>query len=80
MIIRDGAEMTWNQLVAETRAIHRNRRGALDSLHDIWKRGAPSPGSIVRTRHFDERDPQPGNVVKRAVQKSSLDEWEKIYA
>lgn len=48
----------------------------LDTLHDVWKQGAPTPDSIIRNaRGYDERVPQAGNVERRIVLPTKLATW-----
>jgi len=57
---------------------HRWERHWVDSLHDIWKQGAPTPDSIIRTpRGYDERKDQrkAGNFERRIVFPTPLAQW-----
>lgn len=48
----------------------------VNTLHDTWLRGTPTPDSIVRVPlHYDERKRQPGNVVRRIVPESAVRAW-----
>ena len=48
----------------------------VDRLHDVWKMGAPTPDSIVRNPvGYDPRKAQQGNVEKRIVLPSALEQW-----
>lgn len=68
--------LTWRELWEIMLPLHQREKAVLDSLHDIWKQGAPSPDSrILRPTHFDERLPQAGNVVKRLVLPTPLRKW-----
>jgi hypothetical protein len=57
-------------------ALHQGEKRWVDSLHDVWKLGAPSPDSrILLPGHYDERLVQPGNVEKRIVFPTPLAAW-----
>lgn len=67
---------TFVDLAAATAALHMNERRHLDTLHDVWKKGAPTPDSIVRDpKDYDERGTQVGNHVKRIVLPTMLASW-----
>ena len=56
--------------------LHLGRKPWVDSLHDVWKQGAPSPDSrILAPKGYDERRKQAGNVEKRLVLLSPLAQW-----
>ncbi len=56
--------------------LHLGRRPWVDSLHDLWKLGAPSPDSrIFVSLGYDERQRQPGSVEKRLVLPTPLAQW-----
>ena len=56
--------------------LHLGRKPWVDSLHDVWKQGAPSPDSrILAPNGYDERRTQAGNVEKRLVLPAPLAAW-----
>ncbi len=56
--------------------LHLGRKPWVDSLHDVWKQGAPSPDSrILVPEGYDERQTQPGNVEQRLVLPTPLAQW-----
>ncbi len=56
--------------------LHLGRKSWVDSLHDVWKQGAPSPDSRVLVPDgYDERQTRPGNVEKRLVLPTPLAGW-----
>lgn len=68
--------LTFYELVQATRALHQDDPAYVARLHDVWKRGAPTPDSILRDpRRYDERLIQPGNIEKRVILPSALAEW-----
>lgn len=68
--------VTFRELATALRSLHQNNVHDLAGLHDVWKRCAPTPDSIVRDpRHYDERVKQPGNLEKRIVVPSILAQW-----
>lgn len=67
---------TFRELAYSLKVIHQWRKADVDRLHDVWKRGAPTPDSIVRNpKGYDPRKNQPGNVEKRIVIPNALSEW-----
>ncbi len=56
--------------------LHQGDKALIDRLHDVWRLGAPSPGSWVRDpAHFDERSEQVGNYVARLILPTKLATW-----
>lgn len=56
--------------------LHLGHRPWVDSLHDLWKLGAPSLDSrIHEPKGYDERKAQHGNVEKRLVLPTPLAQW-----
>lgn len=67
---------TFRELAFSLKAIHQWHKADVDRLHDVWKRGAPTPDSIVRNpKGYDPRKEQSGNVEKRIVIPTALSEW-----
>lgn len=71
--------VTFYELASALYSLHGGDRALLADLHDVWKKGAPSPDSIIRNpRGFDERgasEADRGNVVKRLIFPSALVWW-----
>jgi len=68
--------VTFRDLCAAMESLHQGDKAHLDRLHDLWRLGAPSPESIVRDpAHFDEREVQPENLVKRLILPAKLAAW-----
>jgi hypothetical protein len=68
--------LTWRELLLATYPLHQMRKADVDRLHDVWKKGAPSPGSIVRNpKGYDERLAQAGNFEARLVFPKLLVKW-----
>ena len=75
-MIRPPLIVTYPELCALFAKLHLWQKPYLDSLHDVWASGAPTPDSIIRNpRHYDERKRQPGNHVKRIVPESQVRAW-----
>lgn len=56
--------------------LHIWRKKHLDSLHDVWKQGAPDPRSNIRNpKGYDPRHPQMGNYEARIVFPGLLAKW-----
>ena len=69
---------TFIELVRSLEPLHQNDRAMLADLQDIWKMGAPTPGSIIRNpKGYDERKVQDGNAVQRIVFPTVLAKWIK---
>lgn len=65
-------------LVTALAPLHHNERPHVDTLHDLWKRGAPTPDSIIlNPKGYDPRKVQAGNVVKRILSPLQVAEWIK---
>ena len=59
---------TFRQLARPFLPLHQMERRYLDTLHDVWKRGAPTPNSrITQPKGYDERLRQRGNYEARIV-------------
>lgn len=68
--------VTFRELAAALFPFHLNERAHLATLHDVWLKGAPTPGSrILNPKGYDERAWQPGNIVKRIVPAPWLAQW-----
>lgn len=56
--------------------LHHWQKKHLDTLHDVWKQGAPSPESRIRNpKGYDPRHPQLGNYEARIVFPTLLATW-----
>ena len=67
---------TFIELARSLEPLHQNDRAMLADLQDIFKMGAPTPGSIIRNpRNYDERQQQDGNYVQRIVFPTVLAKW-----
>lgn len=56
--------------------LHGYQRKYLDTLHDVWLKGAPSPQSRLRNpKGYDPRHPQLGNYEARIVFPTHLAKW-----
>ena len=67
---------TFRQLARATLALHQGERRYMDTLHDVWKLGAPTPNSrIMRPKNYDERLRQRGNYEARIVFPTALAKW-----
>lgn len=78
MILKDDKPIvaTYIDLYQATAALHMNIKKYTDMLHDVWKRGAPTPDSIIRNpKGYDERQRQAGNREKRIIPPGWLAEW-----
>lgn len=72
---------TYLQLAAALEPLHLNERSWLDSLHDVWLKGAPTPASIVRNpKGYDPRKVQDGNFESRIIPPPMLAAWVKACA
>ena len=68
--------VTFYDLATAMRTLHMWDTRYIDTLHDVWKCGAPTPDSIIRNaRGYDERVPQRGNVERRIVLPTKLATW-----
>lgn len=68
--------VTFQQLMQALEPFHRGRKDDIARLHDVWKKGAPSPDSIVRNPvGYDERKVQVGNVEKRLLLPTPFTQW-----
>lgn len=68
--------VTFRELTAVLAPLHLGVQADLDRLHDIWKQGAPSPDSVIRTpARYDPRVGQAGNVEKRLMLYTQLAQW-----
>jgi hypothetical protein len=64
------------KLAGAFQSLHRWEKAHLSNLHDIWMKGAPAPGSIIRNpRGYDPRMPQAGNYEARIVLPGLLSKW-----
>lgn len=69
---------TYLELAAALEPLHMNQRVWLDSLHDVWLKGAPTPTSIIRLpKGYDPRVAQPGNFEARIIPPPLLAAWVK---
>lgn len=67
---------TFMQLSAALAPLHLWNPGYVADLHDVWKKGAPTPNSIIRNpKDYDERKQQAGNYEARIVFPSLLAQW-----
>lgn len=67
---------TFRQLARTFLPLHQMERRYLDTLHDVWKRGAPTPNSrITQPKGYDERLRQRGNYEARIVPAPWLAAW-----
>jgi hypothetical protein len=67
---------TFPELFYAMKTLHRFQKKHVDNLHDIWKRGAPTPNSRVKyTKGYDPRKSQPGNYEARIVFPTLLSKW-----
>lgn len=56
--------------------LHMGHKPYVDTLHDVWVMGSPSPSSIIRNpKGYDERKVQAGNVEKRLLLYIPLAKW-----
>jgi hypothetical protein len=56
--------------------LHGWHKPHLDTLHDVWKKGAPDPTSRIRNPiGYDPRHPQLGNYEARIVFPNVLAKW-----
>jgi hypothetical protein len=68
--------LTWLELVQVMAPLHMFIKADLDSLHDIWKFGAPIPQSrILNPKDYDERLVQKGNYEERIIFPRMLAKW-----
>lgn len=68
--------VTFFQLSYAFQVLHLGERRHIDTLHDVWLKGAPSPDSIVRNPiGYDPRKPQKGNLEKRLLLPSQVAAW-----
>ena len=68
--------LTFRELWAVTYALHLGEKRWVDTLHDVYVSGAPSPQSIIRDpRGYDERKAQPGNDVERLILPTKFAAW-----
>ena len=68
---------TFVQLRDALEPMHMNAPADVDNLHDIWRRGAPTPESGIFNPavSYDERKVQPLNHVARIIPPSHLVKW-----
>lgn len=67
---------TFRQLARTMLPLHQMERRYLDTLHDVWRRGAPTPNSIIRRpKNYDERLRQRGNYEARIVPAPWVAAW-----
>lgn len=68
--------VTFRDLRAAMFPLHRNVKADVDSLHDVWIAGAPTPDSIIRNpKGYDPRLQQVGNIEKRIITPPALALW-----
>lgn len=68
--------VTFYQLSFALQRLHMGEQRHINTLHDVWLRGAPSPDSIVRNpKGYDPRVPQAGNVEKRLLLPKQISAW-----
>ena len=63
------------RLLYALRALHMNNAVHVDTLHDVWKMGAPTPQSRTLLKRYDERVVQAGVQIERIVFPTKLGEW-----
>lgn len=69
---------TFHELSRALRSVHLGVKADVDRLHDVWKMGAPTPGSrVLQPKIYDPRVPQGhlGNFEARIVFPSALAAW-----
>lgn len=68
--------VTFRDLRAALFALHQNIKADVDSLHDVWLTGAPTPDSIIlNPKGYDPRMAQAGNIEKRIISPVTLAKW-----
>lgn len=68
--------LSFLDLVTALAPLHRWEKRHVDTLHDLWKRGAPTPDSIIlHPEHYDERQQQAGNRVTRILSPLWVAQW-----
>lgn len=68
--------VTFRQLCFSLQALHHWQKTHVDTLHDVWMRGAPSPRSRVQNpKGYDPRKQQEGNYEARIVLPTMLTKW-----
>lgn len=78
LLIEQGKPLiaTFVELRDALASLHMNQKTWVDGLYDIWRKGAPTPDSIIRNpRGYDERKRQLGNIEKRIVLPTPLANW-----
>lgn len=64
------------QLSFALQRLHMGEQRHINTLHDVWMKGAPSPDSIVRNpKGYDPRKLQAGNVEKRLLLPKQISAW-----
>lgn len=65
----------WKLMLAFA-SLHGYEQRHIDTLHDVWLKGAPAPNSILRNpKDYDPRYLQEGNYEARIVFPSLLARW-----
>ena len=68
--------LTFGQLLYSLRSVHMNNKTDIDTLHDLWLLGAPTPDSrLLDMKAYDPRLYQPANVEKRIIIPEKLATW-----
>lgn len=67
--------MTWTALELAMQPLHMGVKADVDTLHDLWKGGAPSPNTRVLTKTYDPRTPHAGYHEARLVWFGALSAW-----
>lgn len=68
--------VTFRMLAFALQRLHMGEQRHIDTLHDVWMKGAPSPDSIVRNpKGYDPRKLQAGNVEKRLLLPTQVSAW-----
>lgn len=67
---------TFRQLAFTLRALHLWQKKHVDTLHDCWTRGTPTPNTIIRNpKQNDPRKAVAGNFESRIVFPKLLAKW-----
>lgn len=67
---------TFYELCVVLASLHLWEPKHIADLHDVWKKGAPTPTSIIRNpKDYDERKRQAGNYEARIVLPTLLTTW-----
>lgn len=67
---------TFHELCTVLATLHLWEPRHIADLHDVWKKGAPTPNSrILNPKDYDERKKQAGNYEARIVLPTLLTNW-----